>query len=71
LDIIGSTRKKGIYVISSPQAVIEIKERVKIAILLDIEADINIITVKIADATNLPILEIISLEAETFTSYNA
>jgi hypothetical protein len=40
------------------------------AALLDIGADINIMTVKIADAVNLPILEIISLEAETFTGYN-
>jgi hypothetical protein len=54
----------------SPRAVIEIKRRVKVAALLDIGADINVITVKVADAVNLLILEIIPLEAEIFTGYN-
>jgi hypothetical protein len=38
--------------------------------LLDTEANINIITAKIVAAINLPILEIISLEVETFTGHN-
>jgi hypothetical protein len=48
----------------------KIKEKIKITALLDTGTDINIITVKIADATNLSILEIIPLKAETFTDYN-
>jgi hypothetical protein len=70
LNIIESIRKKGIYVIFSPRAVIEIKKRIKVAALLDIRTDINIMTIEIADVINLPIFEIISLEAETFTGYN-
>jgi hypothetical protein len=70
LDIIGSTKKKGIYAISSPRAVIEMERKIKIAILLNIETDVNVITVKVADAINLFILEIIPMEAETFTGHN-
>jgi hypothetical protein len=70
LDIIGSTKKKEMYVIFSPRAVIEIKERVKMIALLDIKADINVMTVEVADIINLPILEIIPLKIETFTGYN-
>jgi hypothetical protein len=55
---------------SSPRAVIKIERKVKVTALLDIRADINIITAKIADVTNLPILEITPMEAKTFTSYN-
>jgi hypothetical protein len=70
LNIIRSTRKKGIYAISSPRAVIKVKKRIKVTVLLDIEADINVIIAKVADAANLFILEIIPMEAETFTGYN-
>jgi hypothetical protein len=55
---------------SSPRAVIKVKRRIKVATLLDTEVDINVIITKIADAVNLPILEITPLEAETFTGYN-
>jgi hypothetical protein len=55
---------------SSPRAVVEIEKRVKMTILLNIKADINVITIKIADVTNLPILEIIPIKTETFTGYN-
>jgi hypothetical protein len=71
LNIIKSTRKKEMYAMSSPRAVIEMKERVKITALLNTGADINVITAKVADATNLPILEITPIEAETFTGHNA
>jgi hypothetical protein len=71
LNIIGSTRKKGIYAVSSPRAVIKIKEKVKVTALLNTEANVNIIIVKVADAANLPILEIIPIEVKTFTGYNA
>jgi hypothetical protein len=70
LNIIRSIRKKGIYAVSSPRAVIKIKGKVKVTALLDTEADINVITAKIADAVNLPILEIIPMEIKTFTDYN-
>jgi hypothetical protein len=70
LDIIGSTKKKGMYAVSSPRAIIKIKRRVKMTALLDIKANINVITIKIADVTNLPILEITPMETETFTDYN-
>jgi hypothetical protein len=70
LDIIGSIKKKGIYAISSPRAVIEMERKVKITALLNIGADVNIMTVKVADAANLPILEITPIEAEIFTGYN-
>jgi hypothetical protein len=70
LNIIGSTRKKGIYTVSSPRAVIKVKKKVKVAALLNTEADINVITAKIADTANLPILEIISMETKTFTGHN-
>jgi hypothetical protein len=59
------------YAISSPRAVIKVKKKIKVIALLDAEADINVIIVKIADAASLLILEIIPLEAETFTGYNA
>jgi hypothetical protein len=39
--------------------------------LLNTEANINVITAKIADATNLPILEITPIKAKTFTGHNA
>jgi hypothetical protein len=71
LDIIGSTRKKGMYAIFSPRAIIKIEKRVKMAALLDTKADINVIIIEIADAVNLPILEIIPMKAEIFTGYNA
>jgi hypothetical protein len=56
---------------SSPRAVIKMEGKVKVAALLNTETDINVITVKVADAANLPILEITSIETETFTGYNA
>jgi hypothetical protein len=59
------------YAVFSPRAVIEVKGRVKVAILLDTGADVNVMIVKVADVANLSILEIISLEIETFTDYNA
>jgi hypothetical protein len=59
------------YAVSSPRAVIKIKRKIKVAALLDTEADVNIIIIKVADVANLPILEIISIEAETFTGHNA
>jgi hypothetical protein len=71
LNIIGSIKKKKIYAIFSPRAVIKIERKVKVTVLLDIGADINVITAKIADIVNLSVLEIISLEVETFTGYNA
>jgi hypothetical protein len=71
LDIIGSIRKKGIYAVSSPRAIIKVEKRVKVAVLLNTEADINVMTTKIADATNLPILEITPIKIETFTGHNA
>jgi hypothetical protein len=71
LDIIRSIRKKGMYAVFSPRAVIKIKRKVKMAILLNIGADINVIIVKIADAANLPILEITLIKIKIFTGYNA
>jgi hypothetical protein len=71
LDIIGSIKKKKMYAMSSPRAVIKVKERVKVAILLDIGADVNIMIVKIADAANLFIFEIIPIEIKIFTGHNA
>jgi hypothetical protein len=71
LDIIGSTKKKKMYTISSPRAVIKMEKRVKITALLNIGADVNVMTAKIADAINLPILEITPMEIEIFTDYNA
>jgi hypothetical protein len=59
------------YAMFSPRAVIKVERRVKVAILLNIKADINVMTAKIADAANLPILEIISIEIEIFTGHNA
>jgi hypothetical protein len=70
LNIIGSIRKKEIYIIFSPRAVIKMERRVKIIILLDTEADVNVIIIKIADAVNLPILKITSIEIKIFTGYN-
>jgi hypothetical protein len=70
LDIIGSIRKKKIYAMFSPRAVIKIERRVKVIALLDTEADINVMIVKVADAINLPIFEITSLKAEIFTGHN-
>ena len=57
------------YAMSSPRAVIKMEERVKIAALLDTETDVNVMTTEVADAANLPILEITPLEIETFTDY--
>ena len=71
LDVIGSTRKKGMYAVSSPRAVVEVEGRVKVAALLDTGADINVMTAEVADAANLPVLEITPLEAETFTGHPA
>jgi hypothetical protein len=59
------------YAMSSPRAVIKMEERIKVAALLDTGADVNIITAKVADVANLFILEIIPMEVETFTGYNA
>jgi hypothetical protein len=59
------------YTISSPRAVIKIERKVKITTLLNIRADVNVMTAKIADITNLSILEIIPIKAETFTGHNA
>jgi hypothetical protein len=59
------------YTISSPRAVIEVKGWAKMAVLLDIGADINIMIIEVADVINLFILEIISLKVEIFTGYNA
>jgi hypothetical protein len=70
LNIIGSIRKKKMYAISSPRAVIEIKGKIKMTALLDTEADINVMIVEVADAINLPILEITLMEIEIFTGYN-
>jgi hypothetical protein len=58
------------YAIFSPRAVIKVKKRIKIIALLDTKTDINIIIAKIADAANLFILEIISIEIKTFTGHN-
>jgi hypothetical protein len=55
---------------SSSRAVIKIEEKVKMAILLNIKTDVNVMTVKIADAANLSILEIIPMKTETFTGHN-
>jgi hypothetical protein len=71
LDIIGSIKKKRIYTISSPRAVIKVKKRIKVTVLLDIKADVNVITIKVADVTNLPVFEIIPIKIETFTGHNA
>jgi hypothetical protein len=49
----------------------KVEGKMKITILLDIRADINIITAKVADAVNLSIFEIIPIETEIFTGYNA
>jgi len=59
------------YIVFSPRAVIKVERKVKMITLLDTKADVNVITVKIADAANLPILKIIPLKVETFTGYNA
>jgi hypothetical protein len=56
---------------SSPRAVIKVKGKLKVIALLNIKTDINIITAKVADVINLPILEIIPLEVKTFTGHNA
>jgi hypothetical protein len=41
------------------------------AALLDIETNVNVIIIKIADVANLSILEIIPIEIKTFTGHNA
>jgi hypothetical protein len=40
-------------------------------VLLNTGADVNIMIIKVADAANLFILEIISIEIKIFTGYNA
>jgi hypothetical protein len=70
LNIIGSIRKKRIYTVSSPRAVIEIEKRIKVIALLNIKADINVIITEIADVINLFILEIIPIEIKIFTGHN-
>jgi hypothetical protein len=55
---------------SSPRAVIKMKGKVKVATLLDTETNVNVITAKIADAANLPILEITPIKVEIFTGHN-
>jgi predicted aspartyl protease len=59
------------YAVSSPRAVVEVEKKVKVAALLDTGADVNVMTAKVADAANLPVLEITPIEAETFTGHNA
>jgi hypothetical protein len=71
LDIIRSIKKKAIYTISSPRAVIEMEKKVKVTALLDTKTDINVITAEVADVINLLILEIISIKIKIFTGYNA
>jgi hypothetical protein len=58
------------YAVFSPRAVVEVKERIKVAALLDIGADVNVITVKVVNAANLSVLEITPMEVKTFTGYN-
>jgi hypothetical protein len=58
------------YAVSSPRAVIKMEKRVKVAVLLNIGADINVMIIKIADVTNLSIFEIIPIETKTFTGHN-
>jgi hypothetical protein len=58
------------YAVSLPRAVIKMKGKIKVTILLDIEADINIMIIKIADVVNLFILEIIQIKIKIFTDYN-
>jgi hypothetical protein len=70
LNIIRSIKKKRIYAISSPRAVIKVERKVKMAALLNTKADINVMTVKVADVINLSILEIIPMEAKIFTGHN-
>jgi hypothetical protein len=70
LNIIGSIRKKGMYAMSSPRAVVEVEGRVKVVVLLDTGADVNIIIVEVADVVNLSIFEITLIKVETFTGYN-
>jgi hypothetical protein len=41
------------------------------AVLLNTKADINIIIIKVADVTNLFILEIIPIKVKIFTGHNA
>ena len=57
------------YIIFSPRAVIKIEERVKVAALLNIRADVNVMIAEVADAANLFILEIISLKIKIFTGH--
>jgi hypothetical protein len=49
----------------------KVKKKVKMTALLNTGADINIMTAEIADAINLPILEITLIKVKTFTGYNA
>jgi hypothetical protein len=59
------------YAMSLPRAVIKVEGRIKVIALLNTKADINVIIVEVADAVNLSILEIISIEVKIFTGYNA
>jgi hypothetical protein len=59
------------YAVSSPRAVVKVKKRVKVIALLNIKADVNIMTAEVADAANLLIFEITSMKTEIFTGYNA
>jgi hypothetical protein len=47
------------------------EKKVKVIVLLDIRADVNIIIAKVADIINLFILEIIPIEIKIFTGHNA
>jgi hypothetical protein len=58
------------YAVFSPRAVIKVKRKIKVTALLNTGADVNVMTVKVADAINLPIFEITPMKAETFTGYN-
>jgi hypothetical protein len=71
LNIIKSIKKKEIYAVFSPRAVIKMEGKIKIAALLNIRADVNVMIVKVADVANLPILKITPLKIEIFTDYNA
>jgi hypothetical protein len=58
------------YAMSLPRAVIKIEKRVKVTVLLNTGADVNVIIIKVADAANLSILEITPMEVKTFTGHN-
>jgi hypothetical protein len=70
LDIIESIKKKGMYIVFSPRAVIKIEGKIKMVTLLDTGANINVIIIEVADIANLFVFEIIPLKVEIFTGYN-